>query len=197
MTRPRKVSTDTILRTAYGIIMSEGPRALTFSRLSAELELVPAALVRRFKSKRQLLVAVDRYALEQSDAAMRHALKLHDSPIDAIIAMLVNELSFATSTENFVHGQSFLLLDFSYPELYANYRISVDQRHQHIVELLSRAQEEGILQPTIPTAELARMLQLVQQGTGHLWAMTQEAPIATYMERYIRLALQPYVLDDS
>lgn len=197
MTRPRTVPTDTILRAAYGIIMSEGPRALTFSRLSAEFELVPAALVKRFKSKRQLLVAVDCYALEQSNSAMQHTLQLHGSPIDAIIAMLVNELSFATSTENFVHGQSFLLLDFTYPELYVNYRVSVKQRHQHIVELLGQAQKKGILQPAVPVEELARMLQLVQQGAGHLWAMTQEEPIAAYMERYIRFALQPYLLDDS
>lgn len=197
MSRPQRVLTDDILRTGYELIMAHGPRQLTFSRLGQELGLVPAALVKRFKNKQQLLAAIDRYALERSNQAMVVALEQHNSPIEAIIALVVAELSFATSIEKFVNGQSFLLLDFSEPELYVNYRISFDQRHQHIADLLMQAQERGIIKPHVDCDELARLLEAVQHGLGHLWAMTQKASIATYMDHYIRLALQPYMLDDS
>lgn len=197
MSRPQKISTTIILQAAYELIMEEGPQQLTFHNLGKKVGLVPAALAKRFTNKRKLLAAIDRYALEKSEAAMSALLQTQDSPLEAIIILLSTELSFATSIKRFTNGQRFLLADLVDPELYANYQLSVEQRYDHITELLREAQRRQELVADIDCRQLARLLQIVQQGTGHLWAMTQEMSIEQYMRQQIWLTLQPYLLENN
>lgn len=192
MARPRQVSDQTIITAAYGLLMEQGPRSLTFESLAARVGLVPAALVRRFKNKQQLLLHVDRYGLERTNTKVAEAMGDKKSPIDAIIAQFTAELGFASSIERFANGQEFLLMDFREKDLYSNYRVSFEHRHQQIIELLQQSQAMGELDKIDDTPELARHLEMVLHGAGHVWAMTQEGPIENYIHTHVLLALQPY-----
>lgn len=193
MPRPQSIASHTIVAAAYTLLMEEGPSNLTFERLGAKVGLVPAALVRRFKTKRQLLLEVDRYALALTDAKVAEAIEKTASPIEAIIAQFTTEMAFASSIENFANGQEFLLMDFRDTQLYPNYRASFQHRHAQIVELLSKAQAAGTLKSTADANELARHLEMLLHGAGHVWAMTQEGPIEDYISRHVHVALRPYL----
>ncbi len=192
MARPRSMTDQSIIAEAYQLLMERGPSGLTFERLSKRVGLVPAALVRRFKTKHQLVLEADKYALERTNAKVQAAMDKTSSPLDAILAQLTTELGFATSIERFINGQEFLLMDLRDKNLYTNYQGSFDHRHKQITELLQKAQAEGELEGVDDTHELARHLQMILHGSGHVWAMTQEGPIENCISHHVELALAPY-----
>lgn len=193
MARPRSISSQDILAAAYDLIMDIGPSKLTFERLGEKVGLVPAALVRRFKSKKQLMLEIDQYALELTNKEVFKAMSEARSPIEAIIVQFITEMKFATTIERFANGQEFLLYDFRDSDLYTNYRLTFERRHLQIVQLLVRAQEDGLLTGIDNFNQLARHLEIVVHGIGHVWAMTGEYTIDEYIRRYVNLALKPYI----
>ena len=192
MARPRSISDQTIIAEAYEVLMEHGPSNLTFERLGARVGLVPGALVRRFKNKHQLLLEVDRYALAHTNAIAAETMKETASPIDTIIAQFTSELAFASTTKRFANGQEFLLMSFRDKDLYANYQVSFEHRHKQVIELLKKAQADGELDDIDDIAELARHLEMILHGAGHVWSMTQEGPIEDYISHHMRFALQQY-----
>jgi AcrR family transcriptional regulator len=190
--RPKKVSDEQLVASAYELLMEHGPKSLTFEKLGEKVGLVPAALVRRFKNKQGLLMEVDRYAVARSSAYRKEAMDAHDSPIDAILAGFITELSFATTLENFIHGVEFLLMDLADKDLYDNYHVSFRMRHKEVADLIRKAQAKGELSADINPEEISRLLQLIVHGSGHVWAMSQEGPIEDYINHFVRLALKPY-----
>jgi len=192
MARPRSISDQTILKAAYELVMAEGPGRFTFERLGAQVGLVPAALVRRFKNKQQLLAEVDRFALAQTNEKVDEAMEKTSSPTEAIIAQFVTELGFASTLERFANGQEFLLMDLREKNLYTNYQASFQHRHEQIVALLKEAEATGELDGAANNDELARHLEMILHGAGHVWAMTQDKPIEEYITSHVEFALRPY-----
>jgi len=192
MGRPRSITDQAIIAEAYELLMAHGPSKLTFEQLGARVGLVPAALVRRFKTKQQLLAEIDQYALELTTSKVQEAMDKTSSPIDAILAQFTTELGFASTVDRFVNGQEFLLMDLRDKNLYANYRISFEQRHQQIVGLLKEAQSADTLGEIEDLDELARHLEMILHGSGHVWAMTQESTVEEYISHHVELALKPY-----
>lgn len=192
MARPRSVSDEELIEAALEILIARGPKGLTFESLAQKVGLVPAALVRRFTSKQNLLLQIDRFALERSNTQLEKAMAEHDSPIEAIIAGFVMELSFATSIERYIHGQEYLLMDLGDKTLYANYHTSFHQRHQRVVELIKKAQARGEISANLDAQEYAQFLQTILHGVGQVWAMDQKGTVEDYINHYVRLALKPY-----
>lgn len=193
MARPRSISTQDILAEAYDLLMEVGPGNFTFERLGEKVGLVPAALIRRFKNKKQLMLEVDRYALELTNEEVYRAIRDAQSPIEAIIIQFVTEMKYASTVERFANGQEFLLHDFRDKELYSNYRLSFERRHLQIVQLLVKAEGAGLLTGIDNINELARQLEMVAHGAGHVWAMTGRGTIDECIRRHINLALKPYL----
>lgn len=192
MARPRLVSDQTIITAAYELLMDHGAAGLTFETLATRVGLVPAALVRRFRNKQELILQIDRYALELTNSRVVEAIEKTASPIEAIIAQFATELGFASTLERFANGQEFLLMDLRHKNLYDNYRISFEHRHQQVIELLQEAQTSGELKNIGNASELARHLAMLAHGAGHVWAMTQDLSIDEYIRSNILIALKPY-----
>ena len=192
MVRPRSISSQAIVAEAYELLMEVGPASLTFERLSARVGLVPAALVRRFKNKHQLFLEVDRHALERTNARVDEATQGTMSAIDTIIAQFTTELAFASTISRFTNGQEFLLMSFRDKNLYTNYQTSFKHRHKQVVEFLQKAQADGELGAIDDMDDLARHLEMILHGAGHVWSMTQEGPIEKYISHHVKFALQPY-----
>jgi len=149
-------------------------------------------LIRRFKNKKQLILETDRYALTLTDKEVARAISETHSPVEAIIVQFVTELKFASTIQRFTNGQEVLLQDFRDKELYNNYQVSFERRHLQIKELLEKAQQSDLLAPITNVDELARHLEMILHGAGHVWAMTQENTIEEYIRQHVQLALRPY-----
>lgn len=192
MARPQTITDEALVKTAYELVMAHGPKGLTFEKIGEKAGLVPAAVVRRFRNKQRLLLEVDRYALARSNAKLQATMNAADSPIDAILAGFIAELSFATTVHRFIHGQEYLLMDLADQDLYANYHASFHERHKQVQKLLEDAQARGDLSDSVNAKEFAQFLQMILHGAGHVWAMDQNGPIENYIRKYVQLALKPY-----
>lgn len=193
MSRPRRVNNDVIYKAAHDIIMRHGPRGLTFQSLGDATGLVPAALVRRFKTKQQLLLEADMYWLEAATDALAEAASRHGSPLEAIIDALSSEMNFATSADIYINGLAFLLEGLASSKMYTNYQTEFKRHQKDIEYLLEAAKKQGELRSDVNSSELSRLLQITQQGACHMWVMTQAEPIGSCIERYLHLALRPYI----
>ncbi|HSD56302.1 MAG TPA: helix-turn-helix domain-containing protein [Candidatus Saccharimonadales bacterium] len=186
-----------ICKAAHDIIMQHGPRSLTFQSLGEATGLVPAALVRRFGTKRQLLIEVDTYWLEAAADTLAVAAMRHDSSLEAIVEALSSEMSFANSSTVYTNSLSFLLESLNNPKLYKNYQSAFKRQQESVENLLEIAKEKNELGPDVNCNELSKLLQVTQQGACHMWIMSQAEAIEVCIERYLRLALQPYVVDKA
>lgn len=192
MARPRLIESEVIVREAYALILQSGPNKLTFESLAARVGLVPAALVKRFKNKQQLIIEIDQYALKRTTVRLAEVLATNASPVQAIIEYFVTELDFATSIDRYANGQEFLLMDLRHKHLYDNYCKSFEQRHSQIVELLLKAETCGELKDLQDRHSVARHLEMIAHGAGHVWSMTQERPIEDYVADNVLFALKCY-----
>lgn len=192
MSRPRRVTNEMIYEAAHKLIMQYGPNSLTFQKLGEVTGLVPAALVRRFKNKRQLFIEVDKYCLEISADTLADASKRNESPLEAIINGLSSDMSFATSADIYINGLAFLLKGLDDSELYANYQAAFVQQQKTIESLLQKAKLKKEIAQSVDTTELAKLLQVAQQGASHMWIMSQAEPIEQCVERYVRMVLRSY-----
>ena len=192
MSRPQRVTNGAIYEAAHEIIMQQGPDGLTFQTLSKATGLVPAALVRRFKSKQQLLIEVDAYCLEITADALAGAVARFDSALDAIVYGLSSEMRFAGSANVYVNGLAFLLKGLNTPELYKNYQTAFKRQENDIRQLLEKAVTQMELKQETDCIKLAKLLQITQQGACHMWIMSQEEPIEKCIERHLRTLLAAY-----
>ena len=192
MSRPQRVTNEAIYEAAHEIIMQHGPDKLTFQTLSKATGLVPAALVRRFKSKQQLFIEVDKYCLEMAADALAEAAKRFDSVLDAVVYGISNEMGFAVSANMYINGLAFLLKGLETPELYKNYQAAFKRQEHDIRRLLEKAVTQMELRQDTDCVELAKLLQITQQGACHMWIMSQQEPIEKCIERHLRTLLAAY-----
>jgi len=82
--RPRKASDEEIFQAAFGVMQRRGPTEWTLADVASEVGLTAGALVQRFGSKRELLLALTRlyadgvpqmYADLQCAACIRQPIK--------------------------------------------------------------------------------------------------------------------------
>ncbi len=192
MSRPQRVANKAIYEAAHEIIMQHGSDSLTFQTLSRATGLVPAALVRRFKSKQQLFIEVDAYCLETGADVLAEAAERFDSALDAIVYGLSSDMGFAVSANTYINGLAFLLKGLETPELYKNYQAAFKRQEYDIRQLLEKAVTQKELQQDTDCTRLAKLLQITQQGACHMWIMSQEEPIEKCIERHLRTLLEVY-----
>lgn len=192
MTRPKQVSDARIFEIVFSIILKEGLENLTFERIGREAGLVRSAIVNRFRNKHQLLLEADAHYLEQSAATFEEAVQKESSPIEAIYEALCAEMRFATSQETYANGSALLLLAYKTPEMFANYKNAFVKQRNTIAALLRQASDGGLLVRDIDHDQLAREIQVTQQGAAHMWMMLQEMPLDEYITQHIDAALKPH-----
>ena len=192
MARPVKVADSIIFEAVLSIILDKGMEHLTFDTVAAKVGLVRTAIANRFKNKHTLLVATDAYYLAQSNDLLEQAAATEPTAIQAIISGLCAEMRFATSPRAYSNSLSLLSLGITTPELYQNYRRTYLVQQGTIANLLEQAIEQGELRTPVRPQELARQIQIAQQGAAHTWMVLQEGSIDDYIKRAILITLEPY-----
>src|SRR5688500_6504416 len=98
MARPRTVSDDEILMATIRAMSRLGPVKLTLADVAQEAKLSPAALVKRFGSKRALLLRVSQSASGGMAEAFA-ALRARRSSLDALLDAATHLARFTKSAE--------------------------------------------------------------------------------------------------
>lgn len=173
MARPRTVSDDAILDAAERAVGASGPIRFTLAEVGEAVGLSGAAILRRFQSKRALLLAVAKRGRAKSGHRFEAAARAKGKRLDALVAAL-SAGWFASRAE--VGGSlEFLALDLRDPEFGQEARAILVATEAGARSLLDAALKAGELKPTTDLDALARAIVVAQQGAVLRWAIRGDA----------------------
>jgi AcrR family transcriptional regulator len=189
--RPRTIDDAGILEAAGRIISRHGPAKFTLADVGDEIGLSAAALVRRFGSKRGLMLALARTARDSVDACFDMVRNAHRSPLAALLAAGTEMTRFVSSPEEMSNHLAFLQTDLSDPDFYEvmleNSRRIIDGYRG----LLDDAIKAGEIVPC-DTARLARAVDAMSGGSLIGWAVHRGGTAESWVRHDLNTLLEPY-----
>ena len=191
MPRAPTVSDDAILAATIRAMAKHGPVDLTLAHVGAAVGLSPAALVKRFGSKRALLLAVShRTAAGVADtfAALRAK---HASPLAALLEATVDLARETRSAEELAHHLAFLQIDVTDPAFRRPLVTMAKATLAGYTQLLTEAVARRELRGCDP-ATLARLVDAVVGGSLIAWAVTRGGTAEAHVRADVEALLAPY-----
>jgi len=179
--RPRKASDDEIFGAVQRVMMRRGPSELTLSEIASEAGLTAGALVQRFGSKRELLLAMmERWAggaREMFDGLRASST----SPLDTIRMYADCMAAMGESPGSLAHNLSWLQVDLTDPDFNRHARRQAQDTRAELKRLVEEAVELGLLPRSVDAAVAARLIETTVSGSLMTWAFYQEGSATDWM----------------
>lgn len=189
--RPRTIPDADVLAATARVVARLGPHRMTLADVAAEVGLAPATLVQRFGSRRGLLLAFARSALEGDRDRVVEVRARHPSPLDAIVAIATGLARTVETPAEMANHVAFLHLDLSDPDFRA-VMIELSRRTLAAYRaLLDEAVAAGELAPC-DTARLAHAVSAVSGGSMISWAVLEQGTASAFVRADLETLLAPY-----
>lgn len=189
--RPRETSDAEILAAAARVMQRRSPVELTLADVAKEAGVVPATIIQRFGTKRELLLANCKAWTADVAGQFAAARAKYGSPLKTLIEMFADCSSFAATPESMANALAYLQIDLTDPEFYAVLLKQYTATRNETRKLIEDAVAAYELKPC-DTAELARLLQQVNGGAMLDWAVYRKGPLAAWIRRSLEALLGPY-----
>jgi len=190
--RPRKVTDVEVFAAVYRVMNRLGPAQVTLAEIAAEAGVTSSALVQRFGSKRDLLLAVTGQAAEGTEEFFAGLRAACDSPIETLHAYAECFAGMAESPETLAHHLGYLQLDMTDPDFRRHAREQARVADRAIREILDEALAAGELARGTDLAALARAVTAVLGGSLLAWAIRQEGTAADWLRADLAAVLAPH-----
>src|SRR5215213_4931210 len=135
--RPRKASDAQIFGAAHRIMSRLGPAQWTLADIASEAGLTAGALVQRFGSKRELLIAMTEQLSGATPEMFRQLRLQSDSPLSTLRAYADCMAQMGESPGAFAHHLGYLQLDLTDADLHRNVREQARATRAEICSLLA------------------------------------------------------------
>ena len=168
-----------------------GPADLTLADVAKEAGVVPATLIQRFGTKRNLLLATCKTGAADTAAQFAAARAKYKSPLKALVELYVACSSFASTPESMANGLAYLQNDLTDPDFRAVTLAQFKAIRTETRKLLDEAVAARELIHCDTTA-LARLIQQVNGGSMLDWAVFREGTLASWLRRDLEALLRPY-----
>jgi AcrR family transcriptional regulator len=189
--RPRTVPDEHILNAAQRAMSRLGPARLTLADVAKEAGLSAATLVQRFGSKRGLILALWKTALDGVDACFEMLRPAHRSPLDAVVAGATFMAQATKTPEEMANHLAFLQMDLSDPEFH-RYMLEFSHRTEAGYRaLLDEAVAAGEL-VACDTTRLARAIGALAGGSLIGWAVFRKGAAEAWVRDDLDILLAPY-----
>ena len=189
--RPRTVTDADILMAAGRVISKVGPTRLTLAQVGRAVGLSAAALVKRFGSKRGLLLALSRQAVESVDACFAAVRTAHPAPLDAFVAAALEMTRYVQTPEEVANHLAYLQIDLSDPDFYALMKENSERIEAGYRRLLNEAVQAGAL-ARCDTARLARAVGAMVTGSLLGWAIDRRGTAEAFVRADLAMLLDRY-----
>lgn len=189
--RPRETSDEEILAATARVMQRLSPAQLTLSEVAKEAGVVPATLIQRFGTKRDLLLAVCGAAPSAVPAQFAEARRRFRGPLATLIGLMVECTSFAPTPEAVANGLAYLQVDLTDPEFRAITLAQSRATRKEIRKLLDEAVVARELKPCNP-ARLAHLVHVTFGGSMLDWAIYRKGSVANWVRRDLVNLLAPY-----
>ena len=194
MSPRRRKAEDADVFAAMGRVMRRvGPAELTLGAIAAEAGVTAGALVQRFGSKRELILAHWRQAAAGGgDLRPKRGARTR-SPLNALRATAAVFAKLAVSPRAALRNLDYLQSDWADPELrrhHLRHTRAARDRYEH---LLAEAVSRGELRPETDVKTLARMIEVTLGGSFLTWTLYREGSAATRIREDLDTTLRPYL----
>jgi AcrR family transcriptional regulator len=191
--RPRKVSDEEVFAAATRVMATTGPAELTLGAIAAEAGVTAGALVQRFGSKRELLVAMSRALATGTNDLIAGMRAEHASAFEALYAYAACLAGLAPSPEALARNLAYLQLDLTDPELHGQLLAQARATRRSLTALVREAIDAGDLVRTADPAILARLIETTLSGSLMTWATYREGSAEKWLRRDLDLALDAFL----
>jgi AcrR family transcriptional regulator len=195
--RPRKASDAEIFDALVRVMMRVGPSHLTLSAIAEEAGITAGALVQRFGSKRELMLAHARHAATTGDIGLSAPRSKPTAPLEALRDSIETYAMLAASPESALRNLAYLHRDLADDALHPHLQRMSRTARMHYARLIAEARKLGQLRPDTDVQSLARLVEVTLIGSFVSWAVYREGTARAWLRRDLRAALRPYVVDEQ
>jgi AcrR family transcriptional regulator len=189
--RPRETADAEILAALARVMQRRSPVELTLADVAKEAGVVPATIIQRFGTKRELLLANCKVWTADVSGQFAAARAKYGSPLKTLVELFVELSGFAATPESMANFLAYLQIDLSDPEFRAVLLQQFETTRDETKKLLDEAIAARELRPC-DTAALARLVQQVNGGAMLDWAVYRKGPLAAWIRRALEALLAPY-----
>jgi len=168
------------------------PLELTLADVAKEAGVVPATIIQRFGTKRELLLANCKAWTADVSGQFAAARARYGSPLKTLVELFVEFSGFAATPESMANFLAYLQIDLSDPEFRAVLLRQFATMRDETKKLLDDAIAARELKPC-DTAALAGLAQQVNSGAMLDWAVYRKGPLAAWIRRALDALLAPYL----
>jgi len=166
--RPREVEDEAIFGATGRALSRLGYARLSLAAVASEAGVSPAMLVKRFGSKRDLLLAFFDWSIASSRALFAAARQEHASPLGSLLARFLLRLEYTNDPVSVANVLSFYTETIGDPEFAERGARRLRMQHAEIQRLLDEAVARGEL-VACDTARVGRVLLAAMNGALLLW----------------------------
>jgi len=189
--RPRQASDQDLVAATVRAMVRLGPVRLTLAAVAAEAGVSAAALVQRFGSKRQLLLAVAADAARDSDTLFDALRPRYRSPFAALLGLADCAGLMGSTPHEIANTLAFLQIDLTDADFHRHALKTSSGTLAGIRRLVRDAIESRELVPCNP-GRLASALQATMNGSLLNWAVHRSGSLTAWVRRDLRTVLEPY-----
>jgi seryl-tRNA(Sec) selenium transferase len=187
--RPRKVSDEDILAATRRAMSRAGPSSLTLAEIAAEAGLTAGALVQRFGSKRELMLAVAARWADQTHEEVAWVAAAEPSPLDRLYVWGERMAGLGETPQGRAHHLAYLQSDFTDPDFRAHVQRRFEVVRTAFAEWVEEAVSCGELVSGTDPGRLARLVETTLSGSLLSWAVHQDGDAATWLRQDLEAML--------
>jgi AcrR family transcriptional regulator len=191
--RPQKANDDEIFAAANRAMQRLAPSELTLADIAEEAGITAGALVHRFGSKRNLLLALANRFGDSAGELMAGLRARHRSPLAVIRAYAECMTLLASSPDALARNLAYLQIDLIDPDFRGPMLRNARATRRELEELLRNAVEAGELASGTDTEALALSIETIVSGALLTWALYREGSASAWMRARVDATLAPYL----
>ena len=168
MARPREFSDEVIFHGVYLALCKKGYGSLALTDVSKEIEISPAALLKRFGSKKNLMLAYSDYVIDLTKKSFMEVSNEELTSIDGLKGVFKSAVRLASDPIALANHTSFYLESTRDPDLLekSQYRLRIiDDETQRLLNLAIERKEIKACDVAI----VSNVLQASISGAMLLW----------------------------
>ena len=191
--RPRKVSDEEVFAAAYRAMNRLAPGELTLAEIAAEAGVTAGALVQRFGSKRELLLALAAGAAAATGDMIEGLRSTHPAPLDALRAYAACLAQLAGTPEALGRSLAYLQIDLTDQAFRQHLLVQARATRASMTRLLEEAHAKGDLVADTDIPRLARAVETALSGSMLTFAIYQEGTAERWMSDDLDAVLAPHL----
>jgi AcrR family transcriptional regulator len=171
MARPRVIDDERLLAAAQEVLFEVGPAAFTLQRAAERAGVSAATLVKRFGSKQQLFVELDRRWVASIKPGLEAAAAGCDTPLARLRAAALWGFDDLDSPGNTANELAALALDLQHDEMRELLAQGWQIADEYLTSLAREAIAAGEIGPGLSAEQIAAILLATGEGIRLTWCV--------------------------